>query len=62
MVVGINTTLHPQERDPMPLVQEAGRTAGLVSCEKSPPTPLGFNPQTTQPVASCLLHLLCYPG
>jgi len=39
MVVGINTTLHPRERDPMPLVQEAGRAAGLVSCGKSPPPP-----------------------
>ena len=42
--------LYPQERDPLPIVQEAGRAPGLVwtGSEKTLP---GFDPRTVQTVA-----------
>ena len=45
--------LYPRERDSVPTVQESGwlsATAGLDGCGKYCPT--GFDPRTTQPVAS----------
>jgi hypothetical protein len=54
----VASPLHPREREPVPIVQEAGWTPGpvctaaknLSPTEISPPP--GFDPRTVQPVAS----------
>jgi hypothetical protein len=56
MVEVVNATprpLYPRQRDPVPVVQEAGRAPRPVwtSAEISPP-PMGIDPRTVQPVAS----------
>jgi len=44
--------LYPQERDPVSIVQEAGWTPRPVWTGAKNPDPLGFDPQTIQPIGS----------
>ena len=52
---------YPRERDPIPIVQEAGCTPGPVWTGAEYLTSLAFDPRTVQPVVSCY-SLLSYPG
>jgi len=45
--------LYPWERDPVPILQEAGWTSGLVWRGTEKLTPRGFEPLIIQPVSSC---------
>jgi hypothetical protein len=45
--------LYPWERDPVPIVQEAGWASGLVWNGYGNPTSRGFEPLIIQPLASC---------
>jgi hypothetical protein len=39
-------------KEPVPNVQEAGRASGLIWMGKEILPPLGFNPETVQPIAT----------
>jgi hypothetical protein len=45
--------LYSQERDPVPIVEEAGWAPGTVWMHMENLAPPGFHPWTVQPVASC---------
>ena len=44
--------LYPQQRDPVPILQEAGWTSEQVCMGQENLAPLGYKPQTIQPVSS----------
>jgi hypothetical protein len=49
--------LYPRERDPLPIVQEAGWAPGAVSTgAENLPLP-GFDPRTIQPVATSFRYV-----
>jgi hypothetical protein len=55
MALVVNATPRPfytRERDPVPIVYEAGWASGHVwTGAETPPPPQGFDPRTVQPVA-----------
>jgi len=52
-VVSTILRTHYSGKDQVPIVQEAGWALGLLWMAQKISPPLGFNPQTIQPVARC---------
>jgi hypothetical protein len=61
---GVSVTPRPlftPGKDPVPLVQEAGWAPGLVWTSAENLAPMGFNPRTVQPIASCYTNYATRP-